>query len=249
MSGYMIKDITVMNYSPMRRIGNIIGRPMSSFLFVDEGKYMYEYESTVFFAEQGDAVYLPEGGVYKYTVVSDKTRATQAEFKLSDGKRNLCFSDFPVLVKNDGDLLKSCFADMLKFCHNDELSVASAILKLLSLVSGKKRSGGMNKIEAAVRFIQENPTEKIFVSELADLCEMSESHLRRLFSEFLGMSPIEYKNSLILKSACSMLSFDRLNVSETADALGFGDIYTFSQFFKKRMGLSPKKYSERVSRG
>lgn len=47
-----------------------------------------------------------------------------------------------------------------------------------------------------------------------------------------------------MRTACNMLRNEELNVSETADALHFNDIYTFSQLFKKEVGLSPKKYMD-----
>ena len=33
-----------------------------------------------------------------------------------------------------------------------------------------------------------------------------------------------------------------VNISEIAESLGFDNVYAFSQFFKKEIGISPKKY-------
>ena len=47
-----------------------------------------------------------------------------------------------------------------------------------------------------------------------------------------------------MRTAANMLCKEGFNVSETAEALNFSDIYTFSQLFKKEFGLSPKKYMD-----
>ena len=43
-----------------------------------------------------------------------------------------------------------------------------------------------------------------------------------------------------------MLACGAMNVGEIADVLGFSDIYTFSQAFKKEIGVSPKQYASDV---
>ena len=80
-------------------------------------------------------------------------------------------------------------------------------------------------------------------AEIAELCGISEGHMRRLFAEKLGRSPIGYKNALAAQAACTLLRPDGMNVSEVATSLGYPDIYTFSQAFKKEIGVSPKKYA------
>lgn len=45
-----------------------------------------------------------------------------------------------------------------------------------------------------------------------------------------------------MEYACKLLKQGALNVSETADILHFSDIYSFSQTFKKYMGISPQNY-------
>ena len=64
----------------------------------------------------------------------------------------------------------------------------------------------------------------------------------------MGKSPVRYKNQLVMKYACRMLESGAMNVSEISNALGFSDIYTFSQTFKKEIGISPSRYASGKSR-
>lgn len=98
------------------------------------------------------------------------------------------------------------------------------------------------RIEPALNYMEEGYTQKICVDHLAALCNLSTTHFRRLFKEVIGITPIKYKNLLLIRSACNLMTNDGLNVSEAAYALNFDSIYTFSQAFKKEMGISPKQY-------
>lgn len=68
--------------------------------------------------------------------------------------------------------------------------------------------------------------------------------MRRLFAEKLHTTPVGYKNAQAAQAACTLLRMDGMRVSEVATALGYPDIYTFSQAFKKEIGVSPKKYAD-----
>ena len=101
----------------------------------------------------------------------------------------------------------------------------------------------VSRIEPALEYIKRHFTERLYISELADRCTLSEAHLRRLFQKHMGMSPVQYKNHLLVMTAASMLRTQNMSVSEVAAALQFPDLYTFSQLFKKKMGISPKAYA------
>ena len=246
MTDYLLKKLFVMQYSPGERGKKVNGRRLSTFMYVEEGQYRYKSDYVDFFLNEGDAVYVPEGAVYEYMVVSSRTRVIQVEFSFEKrGEESLHkFSEHPTLMKKTENNLRPIFLEMLNNYFTNEYITVSAVYRLMSVFSVRRNDCGIGRIEPALSYIEKNFREKIYTSYLAELCDLSESHMRRLFSKFIGMSPIGYKNSLIVKAACNMLLSERLNVGETAEALGFVDIYTFSQFFKKEMGVSPKKYAD-----
>ena len=77
---------------------------------------------------------------------------------------------------------------------------------------------------------------------IANLCNISENTFRKNFKSALGVTPLQYKNQLIMREACNLLKSGEFNISETAYLLGFDTPYSFSKAFKKISGISPKEY-------
>lgn len=248
----VIKNVFVMNYSPKILRNTINKRSSSSFLYVVCGLYHYTFEENDIYAESGDTVYLPEGGRYTYEILSNDTQCIQLEFNLEEVTethiQNVIFAEYPSIIHGHSHELHSLFDSLYNAYYNDKLTSLSLIYRLLCIC---RDSLGMNykdsdfiKIAPAVQYIEKNFQNKIYIEQLAQIAGMSQSHLRRLFKKCLGVSPVKYKNTILMKTACSMLLNESMNVSETADALRFEDVYTFSQLFKKEIGVSPKKYVE-----
>ena len=132
----------------------------------------------------------------------------------------------------------------------NEIIFPVIIVSVLALFFGGADSvctahGGREKILPALTHIQQTLYRTVSVTELAALCNLSPSHFRRLFKSLMGKSPIRYKNQVVMQHACRLLDSGVMNISEIANALGITDIYTFSQTFKKEVGVSPSRYTAR----
>ena len=92
-------------------------------------------------------------------------------------------------------------------------------------------------LSALVQHYQKN--EKI--AYYADLCGMSEAGFRRLFREYVGTSPVEYRNTLRLQEAKARLQSGEYTVSEAAESVGFTNLSFFIRLYKKKYGYTPKK--------
>jgi len=79
------------------------------------------------------------------------------------------------------------------------------------------------------------------VAYYAQLCDMSEVNFRRLFREYTGTSPIEYRNDLRLNSARAKLQSGEYTVTEAAESCGFANLSFFIRLYKKKFGYTPKK--------
>ena len=96
-------------------------------------------------------------------------------------------------------------------------------------------------IYPAIQYIQSTDLASVDTASLASRCGVSPSCFHRLFREYTGMAPLAYINHLKIKQAQKMLQSGALNVSETAEALGYEDASYFSRFYKKITGHSPRK--------
>ena len=70
---------------------------------------------------------------------------------------------------------------------------------------------------------------------------MSEVNFRRLFREYVGCSPIDYRNELRLRHARNKLQSGEYNVSEAAYESGFSNLSFFIRLYKKQYGHTPKQ--------
>lgn len=247
---FVFDNILVMQFAPRNLKANIKSRVTSSFLYVEKGGYRYTVRGEVFDVRAGEAAYIPRGAAYTYAVVERDTQCIQVEFdlgRLTDGRvENACFSDRPVPL-GGGEQITALFYDLVDRYFKDHFMTLSVLYRMLSLFFGSVDSTGIyggekRKIGPALEYINGHVSDPISVPALAAMCGISTSHFRRLFKSFTGRSPVRYKNWVVMKRACSMLSSGAMNVGEIADVLGFPDIYTFSQAFKKEIGVSPKQY-------
>ncbi len=245
-----IKYISALEYQPKIFRNEIRCRRSSAFLYIAEGEYKYTFSNDKFIVNSGSAVYLPKGANYKYEILSDSARCMQFEFDSFYNGEDAIFSKTPVrAIKNVNNDIQDLFANIVRLSLSGEamesLKTNAYITLVLSYfadkLKGKNLSSSYKKILPAIEYIKANFTKKIYVETLEKKTNLSASQIRRIFKSELNLSPIEYKNSLLTKSACNMLKGDN-TVSEIADALGFDNVYAFSQFFKKQTGLSPTNY-------
>ena len=80
------------------------------------------------------------------------------------------------------------------------------------------------------------------ITEIARRCGVSEGYFRRLFREYSGDNPIDFRQKHRIEKAKQLLLLDLFSVGEVARELHFADIYHFSKTFKKFTGLSPKEF-------
>ncbi len=124
----------------------------------------------------------------------------------------------------------------------------SLLYKMISVLTNELEksspaSSDYEKIAPAVKYINEHFCEgETDFDALAEICKISYSYLRRLFTRCMGMPPAKYVMKRKIEYAAELLSSGRFNVGETADAVGFSDIYYFSKAFKEQVGVPPSKY-------
>lgn len=104
-------------------------------------------------------------------------------------------------------------------------------------------------VQKTIDYIENNLSEKMTLSQLASASHISSSRLSHIFHEYTGKTPIQYINEQRIERAENLLLFSNMNISETADALGFRSIYYFSRIFKKIRGISPSDFAANARKG
>ncbi len=71
---------------------------------------------------------------------------------------------------------------------------------------------------------------------------LSQTALKAHFKRYNHMGVMEYYQRLRIEEARRLLREGRLNVTQTAEALGYSSIHAFSRQFKRLMGVPPLNY-------
>ena len=80
------------------------------------------------------------------------------------------------------------------------------------------------------------------IDELAEYCHISETHLRRIFTTYMKMSPLEYINTIRIQAACDYLKKTDQPIADIAHKCGFTTNSTFNRNFKKFLNTSPYQW-------
>lgn len=105
----------------------------------------------------------------------------------------------------------------------------------------------MQQIMPAVEHITFCYMEAVTIADLAQLCSMSEAHLRRKFQEYLHMSPLEMLTTARIRNGCQLLNTTTDSVPEVAAKVGYQSVSSFERNFQKLLGLSPYQYRKKSS--
>lgn len=105
---------------------------------------------------------------------------------------------------------------------------------------GKKTA--MEQIATAVDYVENHYQEQIKIKEIAKVCNMSETHFRRTFEEYINMTPADYINLVRVQKACELLKNTNDSMDGIAMKCGFVTTSTLNRNFKKYLGTSPYQW-------
>ena len=94
-------------------------------------------------------------------------------------------------------------------------------------------------IAPALRYVDTHYMDSFSIDDLAAICKMSTSYFRRVFSETMGMGPLEYVNRTRITRACAMLQMSDSSILEVCEAVGFASLSSFNRHFSSIMGQTP----------
>ena len=197
-------------------------------------------------------VCLPAGSEYSVLNTENGLASPDAylvEFNVRKDGKLLSFGSSPFLIEGVNSYLASeLVLDTVKAYEaplRSPLALKAAVYALLSYlgredshVSDKR----FNSIKTGIELIESDLTGERSVDEIAEICGVSGGCFRRLFREYAGKTPVEYRNEMRLERAKNMLSSSNASVESVAEALGYESSAYFCRVFKKALGITPTEY-------
>ncbi len=135
--------------------------------------------------------------------------------------------------------------------YNKDLSSQAATLgvffellsRILPRLKKDSTTSSDKQMEQIIEYLNMNSEQKISISHLAEMCNMSVPNLYVRFSKYTSMSPIEYKNAISVRRAMRLLKGNSsLSIEKISEMLGFDSSSYFRRVFKKFTGVSPREY-------
>lgn len=225
-------------------------RHSDCFAYVFSGSATYRFGGRTVVAQTGDIVFLSCGSQYTIdlenlnftTIFIDFCFERQAETVLENnvykGSR---------IEKLDNTFIKlkrlwtiGNFSDKIYCCSLLYRIYSDIVLEGLFAYIPTARK---QQLENAIALIaQKYSCPDFSMKELADSCNLSETHFRRLFMQIYHTSPKKFITSYRLDKAKQMLNRPDCSILEICKACGFESAYYFARVFKASIGMTPSEY-------
>lgn len=208
-----------------------------------------------FTAHPDQVVFLPEGSRYAVLNLTDGADTPDAyliEFRaVSDGK-TLLFGDAPFVLPDVNTYLFRELAEKTVRAYEAALRspgrLRGYVYELLALLGKQERTAYEQRfapIAKGIECLENDPLNPISVEQLAAMCHVSSATFRKLFKEYAGKSPLNYRLELKLDAAKRMIDSENASFAYIAESLGFDSPAYFSRLFKIKTGFSPGEYRKR----
>lgn len=97
-------------------------------------------------------------------------------------------------------------------------------------------------VRDALNYIDSHLRYPISLKGLAEVCNVSSSHLSACFKKEVGQSVVDYINEKRVFASLKYLATTDFSVAQIAERVGIGDENYFSRLFKKYQKRTPKQY-------
>ena len=236
------------------------------------GKTIFYVYDTHYVVEEGDIIFVNSLVPHKTQIFKD-SRAFFVQFSVdisSDDQsmhlskylsRFINFDNESVVVIKKGNcvndqisiLLESIRVENFEKKHAYDEFIKADIHKIIAILFRNKivtspysffKSENISKIAPVLEYIDSHYSEVITLSDLAELLNVNESYLCRMFKKSVNTSVVQYLNFVrVCKAEKMLLSTDK-GISEIALETGFSSVSYFNRIFKKHKFITPSMYKK-----
>lgn len=95
-------------------------------------------------------------------------------------------------------------------------------------------------------YVHDNWYRSISNKTVAEKFGFNPNYISNVVKKYTGLSLHKYILHMRIVKSLSYLETHKYSISEISKFCGFSDIYYFSKYFKKEMGISPSEYRKNL---
>jgi AraC-like DNA-binding protein len=100
------------------------------------------------------------------------------------------------------------------------------------------------RVTQTVRVIEQEPSARLTLRQLADQAGLSAYHFLRTFEHVTGVTPHQYVRRMRLRDAAIRLTLEPARVIDIAYDSGFNDVSAFNRAFRAEFRVSPRAFRQ-----
>ena len=97
-------------------------------------------------------------------------------------------------------------------------------------------------VKQAIEYINLNFSKELSLPFIADIINVSPSHLSKKFKKETGFTVTEFINKKRIQEAKRLLQISDHSITDIAILIGFEDPGYFTSVFRKLVGITPREY-------
>lgn len=224
---------------------------------VIKGKVQFTYDDQTLILEEGDLFCMFPNQLYMYGAYPDD-EPLQMTWFVFDGTLAaplLAMTGLaeatPVLHRPPDQQLQTIFIQMLENARTVDIKHKMRLHALLYqwfahlIPNGNALSAaqsGDHWVQQGIDMMKAHYMERLTIQALTRQIGVNRSHFTRVFTQTVGIPPIQYLQNLRLEKSAELLRHSALSVTEIALSTGYADLYSFTRAFSKRYRISPSEY-------
>lgn len=99
-----------------------------------------------------------------------------------------------------------------------------------------------HQLNYAIDYFNANLSEKIRLTDIAEVLSINQYHFNRLFQQSMGIPPYRYVNNQRIEKAKRLLRQTKLSIADIAMECGFCNHSSLTKHFRNNVGTTPKQY-------
>lgn len=202
-----------------------------------------------------------ENKLYNYLIGCYKNEAIDLiNLIIEENEQNLSHTSLKLLYLSIYNTISRVATEkkvsISKIMDNDYIDLESNIIdystaaiddfikKVVSKLSEVNKINSKFDINETITYVNEHYTEDIYLEKIAQMFNISDKHLSKVFKNSTGVSFHIYVSNLRITKSKNLLLETDLSVIKIGEMVGFSTHSTFFRIFKKFEGINPTQFRE-----